>query len=220
MKLAVAAAIAVLLIGGGILLFRPSVTTLASADANRIVTLGDGTVVTLAPHSALSYRGNCREVELSGKAYLNIRHDPERPFTVKDADYIIKDIGTRLLVDETSEGRTTVYVEEGCVVLSSPHRQSGGIVLRKGEGASVTGSGEPRRMAKASQNVTAWATHEFHFDDTPLPEVLRDLSACYNVSLTCPAADGKRLTADFHADSLRNIVDMIEETLGVEINTK
>ena len=219
-KLAVAAAIAVLLIGGGILLFRPSVTTLASADANRIVTLGDGTVVTLAPHSALSYRGNCREVELSGKAYLNIRHDPERPFTVKDADYVIKDIGTRLLVDETSEGVTTVYVEEGCVALSSPRRQSGGIVLRKGEGASVTGSGELKRMAKASQNVTAWAIHEFHFDDTPLHEVLRDLSACYNVSLICPAADGKRLTADFHADSLRNIVDMIEETLGVEINTK
>lgn len=214
-RLAIAASIAVLLAVSAVLLFRPSVTTLASADANKVFTLEDGTVVTLAPHSTLSYRGDCREVELTGKAYLDIHHDASHPFMIKDKSYVIKDIGTRLMVDESD--RITVYVEEGCVALSASDNSSSAIVLKKDQGAAVAGKGRIRRLADASQNLTAWATHKFHFDNTPLPEVLHDLSDYYHVRLTCKSSEGKHLTADFQADSLQSIIEMIEETLNVKI---
>lgn len=226
---AVAAVVAALLIGGGILLFRPSVTMLTAADTARTFTLQDGTVVTLAPHSTLSYKGDCREVELSGKAYLNIHHDAGHPFMIKDKSYVIKDIGTRLMVDEAAshqpsrtgeEDAVSVYVEEGSVSFASTSKHAANIVLHKGQGATFNGDGQPKLMAQPSRNMTAWATHEFHFDDTPLPEVLRDLSAYYGVSLSCQSADGKRLTADFHADSLQTIVNMVEETFDVKIKTE
>ncbi len=241
-----AAAIAVLLVGGALLFFSPSFggggeRLFASADSIRTFTLQDGTVVTLAPHSTLSYKGDCREVELTGKAYLNIHHDASHPFTIKDENYIIKDIGTRLMVDEASpqpspigEGdAVSVYVEEGSVSFASTNKHSANIVLHKGQGAAMTGNGQPKRIANVSQNMTAWATREFHFDNTPLPDVLHDLSAYYGVRLVLDdsginqssnlkpqISKLKRLTADFHADSLQTIVNMIEETLDVEIKTE
>lgn len=224
-----AAAIAMLLVAGAIVLFRPSVTTLAAIGTNKTFVLQDGTVVTLAPHSTLSYKGDCREVELTGKAYLNIHHDAGHPFMIKDKSYVIKDIGTRLMVDEAAsrqpsrtgeEAAVSVYVDEGSVSFASTSKRYANIVLHKGQGATINGNGQPKRMAQPSQNITTWATHEFHFAGTPLPEVLRDLSAYYGVSLSCQSADGKRLTADFHADSLQTIVSMIEETLDVKIKTE
>ncbi|MEE3334729.1 MAG: FecR domain-containing protein, partial [Ruminococcus sp.] len=72
----------------------------------------------------------------------------------------------------------------------------------------------------SENSLTAWATHEFHFDGTPLPQVLDDLSAYYNVDLSCPGAQQKRLTADFHADDLDSIISMIDESLDVKISRK
>lgn len=220
LRWAVAAVIAALLVGGGIMLFRPTVTTIASAETNRVVRLEDGTVVTLAPHSTLAYRGDCRTVRLTGKAYLDIHHDVRHPFTIRDDNYVIHDIGTRLMVDETVKGRATVYVEEGSVALASDRTEKDAIVLRKDEGATIRDGGRPRRVDMQSQNITAWATGEFHFDNAPLQAVLGDLSHYYNVSLSCADGDDKRLTADFHADSLQAIVGMIEEALNVNINIK
>lgn len=220
LRWAIAAAIAVLLVGGTALLFRPTVTTIASADANRVVNLQDGTVVTLAPHSTLAYRGDCRTVSLTGKAFFDIHHDASHPFTVKDDNYTVSDIGTRLMIDETRKGTATVYVAEGSIALASTTGQKSTIVLRKDEGATIKAKGQPKRVATMSQNVTAWATHEFHFDNTPLKTVLSDLSHYYNVTLSCSDGADKHLTADFHADSLQDIVDMIEETLNVNIVKK
>lgn len=220
LRWAVAAVVAALLIGGGITLFRPAATIIASANSNRVIRLEDGTVVTLAPHSTLTYRGDCRTVRLTGKAYLDILHDAAHPFTIKDDNYVIHDIGTRLMVDETNRGEAIIYVEEGSVALASTDRKKDAIVLRKDEGATIKDGGRPRRTAMQSRNVTAWAIGEFHFDNTPLQTVLGDLSQYYNVSLSCGDSDGKRLTADFHADSLQVIVGMIEETLNVNITIK
>lgn len=60
-------------------------------------------------------------------------------------------------------------------------------------------------------------TMTFHFDDTPLSEVLSELSAYYGVALTADCED-KRLTGDFEADSLEATLRMIEEVLDVKIS--
>lgn len=235
---AIAAAVIVLLTVSAVLLFRPSVTTLVAVGSNKVFTLDDGTVVTLAPHSTLSYKDDCREVEITGKAYLNIHHDAEHPFTIKDDEYTIKDIGTRLMVTTANwpaqdrplqkDESATIYVEEGSVLLKANNDDASSITLKQAQGATVSGDGKIRRIAKVSQNMTAWATHEFHFDNTSLSDVLQDLSEYYNVKLTISSADGhkartlqdKRLTADFQADSLQTIIEMIEETMNVTIKTK
>ncbi|WP_370287480.1 DUF4974 domain-containing protein, partial [uncultured Duncaniella sp.] len=52
--------------------------------------------------------------------------------------------------------------------------------------------------------------------NTPLPDVLKRLSAHFNVSLTC-SSTGKVLTAEFETDNLDEIIMLIEKSLDVKI---
>lgn len=66
------------------------------------------------------------------------------------------------------------------------------------------------------QEVVAQPAATFHFDDTPLPEVLDQIGRWYGVELRADNTE-KHLTGDFSADSLGTIIGMIEEVLDVEI---
>lgn len=213
-----AASAALLLAAGTWLYLHNRSTTLVADNMSRIVRLADGTRVTLAPHSTLSYRGNdCRGVEVAGKVFLEVIHDESHPFTVTDNAYTIRDIGTKLMVDETAQG-TTVLVTEGAVSFCA-NTSHQAVVLRQYESARLSANGTAPEQLRLSPNAAAWATHMFHFDDTPLSEVLRDLSAYYHVRLTCENGSGKHLTGDFHTDSLKTILSIINETLDVNIKT-
>lgn len=217
----VAAATSVLfLIGIGTYLYlRPTTTTLTADATQQVYRLPDGTMVTLAPHATLSYTGDCREVEMTGKAYFAIRHDTSHPFTIADNDYIVRDIGTRLQV-EKSEAGTRLTVLEGAASFGSTLSGSAAIALRAGMSATLShGESVPQLDKNTNPNTAAWATHEFHFTDTPLADVLHTLSTYYHVRLTADNMS-KRLTADFDTASLNSIINVIEQTLDVKIEER
>ena len=85
-------------------------------------------------------------------------------------------------------------------------------------GTLYRGARRPELNRRPDINRTAWATHQFHFRNTPLSEVLRTLSAYYGVSLMTDQSQ-KRLTADFQTERLDKLVRIIEHTLEVEIRS-
>ncbi len=215
-KLSIAASILVVAAMATVSLLMYSETKFIADTTTKTYLLDDGSTVILAPHSSLAYYGSdCRKVEITGKAYLKIKHDAEHPFIVEDQNYTIKDIGTEFLVDETSH-ETRVIVTQGSVLFASPDHISRGLVLQKGESALMKdGASEPTKLA-LSVNKTAWATQKFHFDNTPLYQVLRDLTDYYHVNLTSDVSD-VRLTGDFETENLDTILGLIEETLNIKI---
>uniref|UniRef100_UPI0040297662 FecR family protein n=1 Tax=Prevotella sp. TaxID=59823 RepID=UPI0040297662 len=214
------AASALILLGIGTYLYlRPTATTLTADASQQVYRLPDGTIVTLAPHATLSYKGDCREVEMTGKAYFTIHHDASHPFTIADNDYIVRDIGTHLQVEESAAG-TRLTVLEGAASFGSTRSGSTAVALRAGMSAMLTdGESSPRLDRKADPNSAAWATHEFHFIDTPLADVLHTLSTYYHVRLTADNMS-KRLTADFDTANLNSIITVIEQTLDVKIEER
>ena len=62
----------------------------------------------------------------------------------------------------------------------------------------------------------AWATGLFHFNNTPLAEVLADLAQFYHVKLRASDTH-KRLSGDFETDSLEEILTLIEQVLEVKV---
>ena len=64
--------------------------------------------------------------------------------------------------------------------------------------------------------LKAWATHRLHFNNTPLSEVLEELTELSGVKYTA-SDESKRLTGDFETDSIPQVIQVIEETLGVQI---
>ena len=217
LRWAAIAASALALVGLSTYLYlRPTTTTLTAESSQQVYRLPDGTMVTLAPHATLSYKGDCRKVEMTGKAYFDIHHDARNPFAIVDHNYTIRDIGTHLLVDESDTG-TRLTVIEGAASFGSTHPGGKALTLRAGMSATLAeGDAAPVMDRRPDVNQAAWATHTFHFADTPLGDVLHTLSSYYHVRLT--ASDtGKRLTADFDTSSLNSIITVIEQTLDVKI---
>ena len=231
---AVAAGIAVLIAFGAYMLSVPSTVTLHTASAQQAFTLPDGTRVTLAPHSSLTYsEGDCRNVEMQGKIYFQVRHDEEHPFDVRGGAAHVRVLGTQFEVDESGASAphgassasqpgasASVFVTGGRVLFAALHRDSGGVILGRGMKAVLPrGAARPVLSEDADINEVAWATHKIHFSDAPMDEVLRVLGEYYGMRLT--ASDmSKRLTGDFDARNRQQVIQVIEETLGIEIKEK
>lgn len=217
-RMAVAASLLALVAAGTMFYMTSATTTLVAEAKTQTFTLDDGTRVTLSPHSTLTYKdSNCREVEITGKAYFDIAHDADRPFSIRDQDYIVNDIGTKFVVDETASG-TTVYVTEGIVYFASAQNKTQGLTLHKDDAALLARNGSrPEAIENPSANMATWATGMFHFNNTPLSEVLSNLSAHYGVQLSCTDKTSK-LTGDFDSDDLQEIISIIEKTLNVRIS--
>lgn len=139
----------------------------------RSVALGDGTRVTLAPDSALSFDiGNrARSARLlRGRAYFDVAHDKARPFRVMASDTVVTVLGTAFEVDGLS-GDATVAVRRGIVAVDYAG-QGGHTVLHKGERASLAANGHAERSAVRADRVAGWVEGRLFVKDRPIGEVI------------------------------------------------
>lgn len=179
--------------------YQNHTTDYLAYDVAQTFTLPDGSKAILQPGAKLSLkpRRNPRSITLNGTALFSVEKMDGKPFTVKSEAAYVKVLGT---VFQLSGNTLEVY--EG-KVLFAPTEDYEGIVVTAGEKAVIRGD-KPEKTVR------------FVYDDTPLEKVLADLSKYYGVSLNC-AKTHKKLTAEFPAESLEEIVDLIEAALDVEI---
>lgn len=164
-----------------------------------LVKLEDGTTVTLAGASKLSYPGSFsadrREVYLEGEAFFEVSKNPDRPFFVFYQNLVTQVLGTSFTV-KTNQGTggTEVAVRTGTVSVYE-RRQRGGDAAQKTNGVILTPNqkviyypqnqhfvtmlvDDPKPVA-AEKKPTA--TPAFNYDETPLATVLADLEMAYNI---------------------------------------
>ena len=214
--IAVAASILVLFTIGAYTLLQPKTVTLSAESEVVAYHLPDGTKVSLMPHSSLSYQeDDCRKVEMKGCIYYQVKHDEQHPFDVVGEHGHVRVLGTQFMVDERTDA-PEVMVTSGKVLFTA-RSSAEGVFLTKGKRARLqNGAAQPELLADYDINDVAWATHRLHFNNTPLSEVLKDLSELSGVRYTA-SDENKRLTGDFDADSIPQVIQVIEETLGVQI---
>ncbi|WP_427791679.1 FecR family protein [Brevundimonas diminuta] len=137
------------------------------------VTLADGSVVRLAPRSAIKVRldGDRRDVRLlEGEAYFEVAPDADRPFHVDSGETRVTVLGTGFDVRRGETG-ADVAVRHGRVRVQRPGAAP--IVLTDGDwsrarrGGEETGSGSP-------QVVGAWGRDRLTAVDHPVSEMLHD----------------------------------------------
>ncbi|HVK49878.1 MAG TPA: FecR domain-containing protein, partial [Pseudobacter sp.] len=119
------AAAVIMLVGVAALLYYilvPFRTTkqvvLAATAETKAETLPDGSVITLNKNSTISYaaafKGDKRNVKLSGEAFFQVKPDISKPFIVTINDVTITVLGTSFNV-KSINGKTEVIVESGLV---------------------------------------------------------------------------------------------------------
>ena len=210
-----AAAAAVILC---VFLFRDNeqqIQLMADAQVQEFV-LPDGTEVTLAPGSKLSYSEKCpRKTQLEGKAYFEVARDEAVPFEITSDGAFVRVLGTKFMVDAGSSVKE-VYVTEGKVLFAKSSDAEGVILTKDMQATLSPDANVPVIAVEPDVNSIAWQRGSFIFNQTPLKEVLETLSKHYKVSFVANDLS-KQLSGEFDAEDLDLIISIIESALDVHI---
>lgn len=198
-------------------------TDYAAYDIAQTFTLPDSSSVTLAPGSTLRLQKHKdkRLFQMTGKVYFNVRHDDRAPFRVDAGSGFVKVLGTRFQVD--SRDPISVSVVSGKVLFSAIRSGEEALILTKGQSAVLDpAASKPVEITPKHPNPAAWATGEFIYDNTPLPEVLSELSEYYDVTLVAfdaghSSGESRSLSGEFSTSSLQEILNLINSALGTDI---
>ena len=211
----VAAAAAVVLC---VFLFRSNdqqIQLMASAQIQEFV-LPDGSEVTLAPGSRLTYKEKSpRKTQLEGKAFFEVARDEAVPFEIIANGAFVRVLGTKFMVDAGSSVKE-VYVTEGKVLFARSSGSEGVILTKEMQAILSPDENVPALTMEPDVNSIAWHRGSFIFDNTPLKEVLETLSRHYKVSFAATDLD-KQLSGEFYSEDLDLIISLIESALDVHI---
>lgn len=148
------------------------------------VTLGDGTLIRLAPQSRLRLRGGNtnREVWLDGRAYFAVTQQDGRPFRVRTHAGDAMVLGTRFDL-QAQEGKLRLLVVEGEVELAS---RGTTVAIGASELSEVVGSAPPTLEKVDPEYVhdsLRWMGEFIVFEATPLSQAAQELSLHYDTRI-------------------------------------
>lgn len=194
------------------------------------VHLSDGSVVKLEPGGKLEYpsqfEGSTREVHLSGEAFFEVEKVDKTPFLVHTQKITTRVLGTSFRVkapDDGSDievmvktGSVSVFERRKPVSYSERNTREQQIVLTPNEQIRfIQDEGRfIKELAPDPQVVTGdgpLGRHRFHYNDTELAEILRDLSVAYQIKIVplTPSVASCPLTANLAGKTLYVQLDLI-----------
>lgn len=146
--------------------------------------LSDGTLVWLNAESSISYptvfNTQERSVKIIGEAYLEVAHNPSKPFKVHTGTQIIEVLGTHFNVSAyQDEKHITTTLLEGSVRISGNGFSK---VLKPGQGAIFSANNLLVKEVDISES-TAWKDGYFQFVDADIQTVMRQLARWYNIEI-------------------------------------
>ncbi|MFY0627138.1 MAG: FecR domain-containing protein [Reichenbachiella sp.] len=186
--------------------------------------LSDGSVVTLNNGTVLKYpekfRGNTREVELSGEAYFEVEASKEKPFVILVDGLMVKAVGTAFNVKSVVNSDSIfVSVDEGIVQMLYGKEM---FELTEGEmGMFIKESSSLKASTKekiATHNY--WRTKQLNFYGNSINEVIHSIEKIYQVFVTLDndKIGNCRITVSFDNENVENVLEIIAATLDLEVS--
>ena len=128
------------------------------------------------------FSGSERVVELTGEAYFEVAHNSKQPFKVKTAGQVVQDIGTQFDVNSyADEDAVATTLVEGSVKIYDAKGQT---LIKPGQQylLKTNGSSEVKNDVDLDE-VTAWKSGMFQFDNADIKTIMRQISRWYNVDV-------------------------------------
>jgi ferric-dicitrate binding protein FerR (iron transport regulator) len=192
--------------------------------------------------------GAAREVALEGEVYVAVVHDGAHPFMVRAQGTVARDIGTvfdvRAYVQDAgariavAEGAVAVSTSSGCRTSIPALDQRAGAVrngpllppaatdelcsaeARAGDVVTVADKAVTVKHGADIAALTAWRQGGLVFDNTPLPDVMRDVGRTYDVEVAIADSGlAKRtVTASFRGDeAVDDVLEAIAHAVGARV---
>ncbi len=181
-----------------------------------VITLDDGTEVTMRPNSRLhrkSTRRNTRSYALEGEAFFNVVSDPNAPFSVDGNQGTVTVLGTRFNLSTWGE-KAIVYLEEGRVSFTS--NESGDeLILSPGQSSQVR-QGTIELLADANaEQFTDWISNTIVFNGNSPEEVIYEINQHFGVTITInQLQDRTGIDGSLRLDSVTQTLNDLGLVLG------
>jgi ferric-dicitrate binding protein FerR (iron transport regulator) len=215
-----------------VFLFRNERSTPANAERtyqtaagqNATVSLGGGSMATLAPSTTIQVTASTATVQ--GEAYFRMVPHPDRPFVVNTANSAVEVLGTKFVVRQyPKEHSSRVMVEEGKVGVRYSNKypqRTEQAVLTARMLAEVTDSGVIVTVNVPVDEYTGWATGRLAFDGAPLGDVVKALEQAYGVEIrladTALARQPIVMAASVRDEPISDVLDFV--TMAVNARYK
>lgn len=191
------------------------------AGERKEILLPDSSSVYLDENTTFRYRTayygeKQRNTELSGKAFFSVTPRPGTPFCLKTSLTHVRVLGTRFQVIAGPDS-VSVAVMSGKVQCSSG---KSGLMLTDGMSAYWKNEGAVPVVRQNKPNLFSWKTHLFHFENTPLHTVVRELETAYQIRITGMPHTEYRLNLSFSEKSVDEILAIINRTLDIQLKSE
>ena len=188
-------------------------------DDQNIITLNDGSVITLDVGSTFEYpetfEDDKRLVKLNGQAFFEVSHNKKAPFIVETNNSLIKVLGTKFNIRSWSnENSTKVEVSEGKVAFGKLTNEEDTVHITKGFVSELQSNGTLTRPKETNTDSTlTWIDGELYFVDASLSEVIIQIERWYDVKIevTNKSILNDQVTVSINNKSLRNNLELISE---------
>lgn len=196
----------------------------AATNANETIMLPDRSVVLVRRGSSIKYLKSFdskeRRVQLKGEAFFTVQHNEALPFLVITDNAEVKVLGTTFLVN-SYEVFVNVAVVTGKVNVTYKYtvESNNQITLNKGQQVLLA-RGRFHRSPVTNANFMAWATGQLVFNNTPLPEVLEDLSRYYGARVElAPELQNANIqvTVEFKQQPLEQVLEELRLITGLQL---
>lgn len=198
----------------------PSITLETAAGAPRAVALADGTRVVLDGATRLDVRlgaGRRQARLVRGEAFLDVAHDPRRPFSVTAPEGSARVLGTAFDVERTG-GRLVLSVHRGRVRLAAPGFGGPSIELTAGQGAAAGDDGllPVRRFDPAAAD---WRSGWLETDGVTLDRLVERLNrrAARAIVLEDEGLAQQQVAGRFRLDDADELVRNLALVHGFEV---
>lgn len=180
----------------------------------KVITLTDGTRVTLNANSGLRYprgfNGAQRVVYLKGEAYFEVAHDVKKPFIIYSGTVRTQVLGTSFTISAYNEQKTikvTVLTGKVGVIDQSNKAEA---MLTRGLSATTDRIHQNFTISHIAdpEDAIAWLDDKLMFENTTLTDVATALNNKYAVSIKISnkRIAAQRITAIFQNQTLPDIL--------------
>jgi len=182
------------------------------------IILPDGSKVWLNAASSLrfpvSFSDNDRTVEINGEGYFEVAKSRKK-FKVLTGNTTVEVLGTHFNVNAyENEFANTITLVEGSVKVK---RGKASLIIKPGEQAIVNSAVAKEEILLKSnvdaESLIAWKDGQFHFNNTDLKEIMRQLERWYDVDVDRNIIPNKRFNGTISRNvKLSEVLAMIELT--------
>jgi len=151
------------------------------------VRIPDGSTALLDAGSALTispdFGKTTREVQIQGKAYFDVKHDPEKPFIVRTGQIVTTVLGTAFLVDTRSnKDQVTITVTRGKVAVGDGKTVYDQLTPDEQLIVNTTDFRFEKRTVGAEE-VDEWKTSYLVLDNVTMEEAAKPISERFHVNV-------------------------------------